>query len=419
MNEGDLVLAKIKGFPDWPAVIVPVDNIPVKLQTPKYSKFIDNYLTKSSDQVCVKFFYDDQYSWTKISNVKPLQPHVIHDHILTANESKRGGRVKRITEAYIKARDVPVDEFLEFGSFGKPEVEEEEEEEEMEDVVQEVVETKKRGRAGAVKAKSKAKTNAKTKTKTKPRAGAKNTKSSTKGKKKTVESSSEEPFDEDDEILEFMDNDDDEDFEGPDDISEEVEIEEDEEEEDDEDDDDDDDEEEHSTSKKRKIQSLVPVDSPFLSKQPADFHVNFADIPTASALADEVTEMTRWCSSLRRQLQSAILDENTKQSVIDDLISPLVSADLSKSIIKSTKLAQVVHILLSIPERQSSTTKKLAKWWSSNFDFNVNPDIHWSPTFTEEMHLEEESARRAHVAFLRQKRKEERKQSETPVPASA
>lgn len=410
MNEGDLVLAKIKGFPDWPAVVVPVDNIPVKLQTPKYSKFIDNYLKKGCDQVCVKFFYDDQYSWTKLSNVKPLERHVIEDHILTANESKRGGRVKRITEAYLKARDVPIDEFLEFGSFGKPPTPEPEEEEEIEELDEEIVtpplESKKRGRkSGVVKSKTKAKAKPKGKGKGK-----------TKGKKVNTETSSEEPFEDDDEILEFMDNDDDEDFEGPD-LSDEVDVEEEEEEEEAEEEDDDEDDN-STTSKKRKV---VPIEvpSPFLSKQPPDFNVNFKDIPSATALANEVTEMTRWCSSLRSELQAAVIDYNTKQSTIDDLITPLISADLSKSILKSTKLSQVVHILLSIPERQSPTTKKLAKWWSANFNFNVKPDIHWSPTFTEEMHLEEEAARRAHVAFLRQKRKEERKQSETPVPSSA
>lgn len=410
MDEKDLVLAKIKGFPDWPAVVVPVDAIPGKLQTAKFTKCMDNYL-KSSDQVCVKFFYDDQYSWTKVSNVKPLSMDAVEAHLVAASDA-RGGRVKRITEAYRKAKEVDVDEFLEFGSFGKPIEEVEEDLEDLEEVSDVVEPVKKRGRPGRPKKE------------VQPVAGKK--KVGRPKKEKIIESTSEEPDEPEDEILEFVDNEDDEDFEGLEDAEDEDDEDVDEEVVDDDDSntnsdvdsdaDSDSDSNSESSNKKRKLD--IGIVSPFISTQPTNFAVEFKDIPDSTALSNEVTEMTNWCANLRSELQTALFDQTTKQATIDEIIEPLVNADLSKSIIKSTKLAQVVYVLLSTPERQSSMTKKLRSWWDNNFDYAVTTDIHWSPKFTAEMHQEEETRRREHVAALRQKRKDERKQSETPVSSA-
>ena len=138
-----LVLSKIKGFPDWPSIIVPLDNIPNNLKSSsKNKKFLENY--PQGDQICVKFYYDDQYSFTKKGNIKPLTEQVVKDYLISVgenvdgiesteggevvHETKRGGRKKRITEAYLKVLEVPIDEFLQWGSWGKPITPEPEEE---------------------------------------------------------------------------------------------------------------------------------------------------------------------------------------------------------------------------------------------------------------------------------------------------
>ncbi|KGK37836.1 hypothetical protein JL09_g3012, partial [Pichia kudriavzevii] len=109
-----LVLAKIKGFPDWPAIIVPIESIPAKLSSSRYQRQIDAYL---KNDVCVKFYFDDQYSWTKLTNLKPLSLDMVEAFLL---QDHGGRRKKRIVEAFEKVKEVPVDEFLKWGSWGEP-----------------------------------------------------------------------------------------------------------------------------------------------------------------------------------------------------------------------------------------------------------------------------------------------------------
>ncbi|KGK34890.1 hypothetical protein JL09_g5961, partial [Pichia kudriavzevii] len=205
------------------------------------------------------------------------------------------------------------------------------------------------------------------------------------------------------------------------------------------------------------------------SKQPPDFNVDFSVIPHSSALTTEVQEMSQWCHDLRMELQTLIFPlrkqqpgemeeeavvpneangadnaSNTSVEVtgtnvddahqqhnesevkaedveqvqpnykdlnkqIEELISPLLNADLSKSIVKSTGLSKIILIILSKPEFSSACTKRLSKWWVSNFDFSIKPDHHWSDEFTIADHLQEEKQRKAMEEERRRKKKEERR----------
>ncbi|OXT09785.1 hypothetical protein B9K06_27175, partial [Bacillus sp. OG2] len=60
---------------------------------------------------------------------------------------------------------------------------------------------------------------------------------------------------------------------------------------------------------------------------------------------------------------------------IDALIIPLLNADLSKSIMKTTGLTKMISIILKKPELQSSSVKKLNKWWIDTFNFKIDVDV--------------------------------------------
>ena len=68
-----------------------------------------------------------------------------------------------------------------------------------------------------------------------------------------------------------------------------------------------------------------------------------------------------------------------------------------------------MYIILSKPELQTPTKKKLRNWWLENFHYEVGPDEHWSDDFTIAMHKQDESARKEREAEKRRRRKEERR----------
>lgn len=508
-----LVLAKIKGFPDWPAIVVPVDQIPTKLKTAKNAKFLDNYL--ENDHVCVKFYYDDQYSWTNMASIKPLNDQIVDDYLISVGEmnggdgdiaassGKRGGRKKRITEAYLKVKQVPVDEFLEWGSWGKPvapepELEFEQEEATPEAETQEENKTKSRRKrnasAKAEPAKKKQKTGKKVSAKSGSKTVKKPAKKNAKSKKGAKENSETPDSVFDDE--EFIINDE---AEGDDDyissLDESVSNDDEEDEDDlvDEEEDDEgegEEESEESEDEQETNQGAILENGEEIwgldTTKAKDLNVNFKEIPSASALAVEVKEMTAWCRELRMELQKLIFplkkqkqgekikketengDANGKEAAaaslngsnkegpeteeeskaeteseekekekeedekeegkdqqesveervidykkinkaIDSLIAPLLSADLSKSILKATGLMKLISIILKKPEFQTPTVRKLNKWWMDNFHFKLEVDYHWGDDFTIEMHLQEEAERKAREEERKRRRKEERK----------
>ncbi|EJS42454.1 ioc4p [Saccharomyces arboricola H-6] len=176
----DIVLAKVKGFSAWPAMIIPNELIPDNILKNKpmgvhkgksangkeaeveerersndddeeEEEVFDDSETspekfiiytpvlkfRKNDTVkpvyCVKFFFDDSYIWVKPMDMKILTSEECRQWL---NSKQR--KNKKLIPAYemaMKGKDgVDIWEFVEYGSYGKPDeeeyVEEEEEEEE-------------------------------------------------------------------------------------------------------------------------------------------------------------------------------------------------------------------------------------------------------------------------------------------------
>ncbi|SCU79477.1 LAFA_0B03378g1_1 [Lachancea sp. 'fantastica'] len=140
----DVVLAKVKGFPAWPAMIVPEELIPGNVLKERLGKPTvdeiedennpDNYVVyndhlkfrknfKPHTSYCIKFFCDDSYIWLKPVDFKPLSAEQCTNWL---QNSKK--QTKKLIPAYEMAAKGPqgidVWEFIEYGSQGKPEEEE-------------------------------------------------------------------------------------------------------------------------------------------------------------------------------------------------------------------------------------------------------------------------------------------------------
>ncbi|CCK68839.1 Ioc4p KNAG_0B04000 [Huiozyma naganishii CBS 8797] len=152
----DIVLAKVKGYPAWPAMIIPTELIPPNVlktnshlkssdsedsdsdESIKYSKLLKFKKFKTSqDAYCVKFLKDDSYRWAKAHELQLLTTEDCEEW-LKKNKSKQ----KRLTPAYrmaiaglsgdAKTPGIDVWEFVEYGSNGKDDDEEYVEDEEEE-----------------------------------------------------------------------------------------------------------------------------------------------------------------------------------------------------------------------------------------------------------------------------------------------
>jgi len=81
----DVVLAKIRGYPSWPGVIVDPDTVP-----PGVAK--ERPTNKKSTFYCVRFFPAGDYAWTVAKDISKLQKHEIEAYV---NEpSKKSGDLR-------------------------------------------------------------------------------------------------------------------------------------------------------------------------------------------------------------------------------------------------------------------------------------------------------------------------------------
>lgn len=168
-----IVLAKVKGYPSWPAMVLDETYLPLNIIAKKPKS---QARMKTNTVVPIRFFSDDTYIWIKQADIKLLPAEDI-DKALDkfANSSRKLTRKDRLLQdAFGLARDPPdMVSFVRWGSQGEPEgyVEGEEaleaEEEEEEVVVVQPVKKKQRTKAGA---KSKAKPKARGKPGPKPKA---------------------------------------------------------------------------------------------------------------------------------------------------------------------------------------------------------------------------------------------------------
>ncbi|KAL3232780.1 ISWI one complex protein 4 [Nakaseomyces bracarensis] len=152
----DIVLAKVKGFPPWPAMIIPRELIPENVwkTRSRISKDIegtDDDVNESNDEFednfdpadyiiyskvlkfkknkeqkalyCVKFFFDDSYIW-----VKPNDMHLLGKDECVAFLNSPGRKNKKLIPAYEMASKgsaaTDVWDFVEYGSQGKPDEDE-------------------------------------------------------------------------------------------------------------------------------------------------------------------------------------------------------------------------------------------------------------------------------------------------------
>lgn len=541
-HDKEYVLAKIKGFPDWPAVVIPEIYIPENIKNIKPQQQADNL------DYCVRFFFDDQYSWLNSSNLSKLSDKMVNDYLISVNElddpdksnqsindtdnnnkpvdkskKKKAGRKKRITEAYLKLKNVPIDEFIQYGSWGIPEQKNDDDNNNNNDDNIDELKLSRSSRKSRNK-----KTSVDQDNLIITKKGKKNTTVSKKRgkpgrpKKNLIPSPdiediivndynehagdddyvSDDVEDDDVDLMDDLEDEDDENIEQSDDLD----VDNDDGEEDEEI------EEDHKhKSKKQKTKDSVDIEIEIdeedendendwnLAKE-NDIDINFNEIPSALDLANEVSSMNEWCKNLRYELQSLILplpkqklgelseedqkklnDENEKNPVqvqvqgseqnvktetdtndnenidnddnqikkakqngnsdiqkikeevqplpdykkinktIDKIITPLLEADISKSILKSTGLMKIVSIILRKPEFQTPTIKKLNKWWTTIFDYSISVDDRWGDDFTFAMYLEEEKQRKEREEEKKRKRREERKlqlqsQSQTTTP---
>lgn len=153
----DVVLAKVKGFPAWPAMVIPKELIPENVwkirsrisvdkaetkedqdSTPDeefgsdydpndyiiYSKVLKFKKNKEQPSLyCVKFMCDDSYIWVKQSDMQPLSVEECQKWL--ASKTKKNKKLIPAYEMAMKGSSgIDVWEFVEYGSMGKPDEDE-------------------------------------------------------------------------------------------------------------------------------------------------------------------------------------------------------------------------------------------------------------------------------------------------------
>lgn len=142
-----IVLAKVKGYPPWPAMILEETMLPENILSKKPKSVKQppkRKLSKPISILPVRFFSDDTYIWIKSNEVKTLNHEMIN--LFLQNDKKRKDNL--LQTAYELANDPPdMELFIKWGSKGEPvevpyvpEDEELEEEEEAEEIEEEELE---------------------------------------------------------------------------------------------------------------------------------------------------------------------------------------------------------------------------------------------------------------------------------------
>ncbi|KAK7029295.1 hypothetical protein R3P38DRAFT_2622264 [Favolaschia claudopus] len=80
----DVVLAKVRGYPAWPAMVVDPDNVPNDVANKRPSG-------RKSNVYCVRFMPAGDYSWLPPKELERLTPTMIHNFV---NNAKKDGDLK-------------------------------------------------------------------------------------------------------------------------------------------------------------------------------------------------------------------------------------------------------------------------------------------------------------------------------------
>lgn len=114
-----IVLAKVKGYPPWPAMVVEESLLPeqIRKMKPKSVKGSKKKQRRPIVILPVRFFSDDTYIWIKSNEIKTLNEEMIEKYF--SNERRR--KDHQLDRAYTLARSPPEMElFVKWGSRGKP-----------------------------------------------------------------------------------------------------------------------------------------------------------------------------------------------------------------------------------------------------------------------------------------------------------
>ena len=94
-----IVLAKVKGYPAWPAMVLDESLLPEhisnktkienqSLQHQFHLPLHNSIEKKPSIIVPVRFFSDDTYIWINTNDLKPLTKQMIQDYFSTSSKKK-------------------------------------------------------------------------------------------------------------------------------------------------------------------------------------------------------------------------------------------------------------------------------------------------------------------------------------------
>ncbi|CCE86392.1 Piso0_004878 [Millerozyma farinosa CBS 7064] len=112
-----IVLAKVKGYPSWPAMILDESLLPEHISNLKPKTLKQKKGSKPVSILPVRFFSDDTYIWIKSSDLKPLSADTVSKYF--GNERRR--KDKLLDNAYKLAQNPPdMELFIKWGSKGEP-----------------------------------------------------------------------------------------------------------------------------------------------------------------------------------------------------------------------------------------------------------------------------------------------------------
>ncbi|KAI0633492.1 hypothetical protein C8Q77DRAFT_791919 [Trametes polyzona] len=155
----DIVLAKVRGFPPWPGMIVDPDTVPEAV-----AKERPNAKSKKGNWYCVRFFPAGDYAWIVPKDISRLQQHEIEAYISEpfkrSGELLKGYRIALDPKAWEEERDAALVEAQEAEADAEVDQLESDGEEEADDDEEDKkkrVKKRKRESEVAPKAKSKAK----------------------------------------------------------------------------------------------------------------------------------------------------------------------------------------------------------------------------------------------------------------------
>lgn len=106
----DMVLAKMTGFPAWPSFVMPAEMIPSAIMKAK----------KKTTNICVIFIPDGDFNWMNEKSLELLTPEKLDARLskvpkdkLKPKPKKKAGRTNNVIDAFLSARELQFDDFME------------------------------------------------------------------------------------------------------------------------------------------------------------------------------------------------------------------------------------------------------------------------------------------------------------------